>query len=52
MAGHLFDDWFDPIEAAVREWVRAGRRGHERGRTLWISALLDLLDDHAVGRID
>ena len=21
-AGHLLDDWFDPIEAGLRDWVR------------------------------
>ena len=21
-AGYLYDDWFDPIEAGVRDWVR------------------------------
>ena len=30
-AVYLFDDWFDPIEAAVRDRVRL-YPGHDRGR--------------------
>jgi hypothetical protein len=31
---HLFDDWFDPIETGIRDWVRefngsSGECGHK-----------------------